>query len=165
VSNPLLKPEDPRFRKPEIRDTTGKNRFAEGESQVGEGHADDVYAAGPSDEPRPFVPRYEAQQRPQYPLLMLLGGLGWLAAAIGAVSLTGLFAIGWICPLIGIAPAAAGWLLAHEDMKAIRVGAIAAEATPPTRHAFWLGLGGLIACLGVVAAMIYRQMNFLPNLF
>jgi hypothetical protein len=121
-----------------------------------------IYGAT-SDDPRPYTPQYASQQRPRYRLLLIFGALGWGAAVIGAVSLTGAFDIGWIAPLLGAGPAAAGWLLAHEDLKAIRLGAISSDAQQPTRHAFWLGLTGLIACLSVVAGMIAQQMHALPD--
>jgi hypothetical protein len=96
-------------------------------------------------------------------LLLFLGGLGWVAALIGGISLAGLFNLGWISPLLGVIPAGATWFLAHEELKAIELGAIAAEARSPARHAYWLGLTALTVCVGIVAAMIYRQMHFLPD--
>src|SRR5205814_10361373 len=117
------------------------------------------------DEERPFVPRYEVQQQPRTGLLLLLGGLAWAAAVVGVASLAGLLSLGWISPLLGAGPGAIAWLLAHAELKAIRVGAIAAEARSQTRHAFWLGLSGLLICLAIVAAMIYRRMNFFPDFF
>ena len=36
MSNPLIKPDDPRFQRPEIRDAEGKNRFGESEQPVDE---------------------------------------------------------------------------------------------------------------------------------
>jgi hypothetical protein len=166
MSNPLLKPSDPRFQKPDMRDAEGKNRFGEGERPVEAPQAEaEVYAAAAVDEARPFVPRYEAQQQPRAGLLFLFGGLAWAAAAIGTISLAGVFDLGWLAPLLGIVPAAAAWFLANEDLKAIRVGAITADARSQTQHGFWLGVTGLVACLGIVAAMIYRQMHFLPDVF
>ena len=165
MSNPLLRPNDPKFQKPDIRDTEGKNRFAEaGDKQDSSQRPDDIYAAAASGEPRPFVPQYEVQQRSRVNLLLILGGLGWAAALIGGISLTGIFATGWLAPLLGIFPAGGAWFLAHEEIRAIRAGAIAPQALSPTRHSYWLGLTALLACLAIVAAMIYRQMNFLPAL-
>jgi hypothetical protein len=164
MSNPLLKPNDPRFQKPELRDEAGKNRFGEGPQPEQTPQSEsEVYAAAATDEARPFVPRYEAQQQPRTGLLLLFGGLSWAAAALGAISLTGAFSLGWILPLLGIGPGAAAWFLAYEDLKAIRVGAITADARSQTRHAVWLGVTALLACLAIVAAMIYRQMHFLPD--
>jgi hypothetical protein len=112
---------------------------------------------------RPFVPQFEVQQRSRATLLFWLGGFGWFAAALGAISFTGVFDIGWVSPLLGLAPAAAAWFLAYEDLKAIRVGAIDAAARPRTWHAYWLGLTGLVACAAIIGAMIYHQMRFLPD--
>jgi hypothetical protein len=44
------------------------------------------------------------------------------------------------------------------------VGAIEEQARSRARHAFWLGLTALLACLLVIAAMIYRKANFLPDI-
>src|SRR5437870_2413635 len=164
MSNPLLKPNDPRFQKPDIRGTEGKNRFSEGSqapsSAPGGGQ---IYSAAATDEERPFVPKYDVQQRSRPTILFVMAGVGWGAAMVGAVSLTGIFDVGWISPLLGVVPAGAAWLLAHEELKAIAAGVIAAEAREKSRHAYWLGLMALIMCLTMVAAMIYRRMHFLPD--
>lgn len=164
MSNPLLNPNDPRFRRPQIGGPGEANPFTDGHeaAQATSGEPNAVYRPT-TDEPRPYAPRYAVQQRPRYSLLLVLGAIGWGAATTGAVSMTGIFDIGWLAPLIGVAPAAAGWLLAHEDLKSIRLGAIDSDAQRPTRHAFWLGLTGLVACLGVVAGMIAQQMHMLPD--
>ena len=166
MSNPLLKPNDPRFRKEDLVDAEGKNRFGD-ETKSSAAAKDDqaVYAASVTDEARPYAPQYEAQQASRAGLLLLMAALGWAGALIGAVSITGIFASGWICPLLGAAPAAAAWLLAHEDLKALSLGAIDPAARPQTRLAIWLGASALFACLGIVASMIYRGLSFLPDLF
>jgi hypothetical protein len=164
MSNPLLRPNDPRFQRPDIRDDVGKNRFGEGQQPASADGGDQYAAAGSADE-RPFVPKYEVQQQPRTALLFLLGGLAWAAAVVGAGSLAGLIGFGWISPLIGAVPGAAAWVLAHGELKAIGAGAIATEARSQTRHAYWLGLTGLVLCAAIVAAMIYRRMNFLPDFF
>jgi hypothetical protein len=166
MSNPLLKPNDPRFQKPEVRDAEGKNRFGEGPQQgAAPQQSADIYQAPAADEARPFEPRYEAQQEPRTWLLFLLGGLAWVAAAVGTVSLTGLLDLGWISPLVGLVPGGSAWFMAYEELKAIRVGAITSNARSQTLYAFWLGLTALLACVGIVAAMIYRKMHFLPDLW
>lgn len=164
MSNPLLKPNDPRFQKPEIHDPSGKNRFGEGPPPEQPPQAQSqVYAAAATEEARPFVPRYEAQQQPRTGLLLVLGGLSWAGAALGAISLTGGFNLGWILPLLGIGPGLAAWFLGYEELKAIRVGAIGSESRSQTRYALWLGITALIACGAIVAGMIYRGMNLLPD--
>ena len=164
MSNPLLKPNDSRFHPLELRDEAGQNRFAE-ESAAPAGvdsKPGDAFATA-SDDARPFEPRYEAHQAPRTALLYLLGGMAWTGAAIGVVALSGLIPAGWICPLLGIAPAGAASFLAWEDLKAIRTGAMAAEVRPATRLAMWIGLLGLLACAAIVGSMIYGEMPFLPD--
>jgi hypothetical protein len=166
MSNPLLRPNDPRFQKPEIRDAAGRNQFAEGaESPADSQSSNSVFAPGSGAESRSFLPEYAAQQHSRSSLLLLLAGAGWVAAVFGVISFTGVLTSGWISPLLGIAPAASAWLLAHQELNAASAGAIDASAVPRIRLAHWLGLSALIACASIVASMIYREMNFLPNLF
>jgi hypothetical protein len=166
MSNPLLRPNDPRFRKPDIRDAEGKNQFADGRHPADEAQTKaDLYAAAATDDPRPYEPKYEVHQQPRSGLLLVLGSVGWVGAVMGTLSLIGIFDSGWICPLLGLGPAAAAWLLGYEDLKAIEVGALDEPARPETRLATWIGFLALVACLSIVGWMIYRQMNFLPDLF
>src|SRR5437764_9713436 len=80
MSNPLLKPNDPRFQPPEIRDPEGNNWFADGSQPPSPpGAGEDVFVAAPSDEARPFVPKYETQERSRPTLLFVLAGVGWAA--------------------------------------------------------------------------------------
>jgi len=170
MSKPILHPNDPRFQRPELRDAAGKNPFADqnlapdSASPNRPAQTSDVYAAAAANEAQPFTAQYPVQQTSRASLLLFLGGIGWGAAAVGALSFTGWFDAGWISPLIGLGPAGAGWLLAHEELKAIRAGAISMGAESQARHAFWLGLTGLIACTGVVIAMICREMRLLPGI-
>jgi hypothetical protein len=166
MSNPLLRPNDPRFRKGELVDPQGKNRFGdEAQPSAAPQEQDAIYAVSAGDEARPYAPQYEVQQAQRSTLLLLMAALGWVGAIIGAVSSTGIITSGWICPLIGAAPAAAAWLLAYEDLKALSLGAIDPTARPQTRLALWLGATALIACLAITGSMIYRRLSFLPDLF
>jgi len=166
MSNPLLKPNDPRFQKPEIRDDAGQNRF--GEAQPAKAKSQDgesVFAAGAGDDARPYEPKYEAQQASRVFLLTTLAAIAWLCGVFGSISLTRFLSLGWILPLLGIVPAAAAWLLAHEELRTIQTGAIDESARPAARRAYWMGFLGLVICLGVMAAMIWQGLTFLPNLF
>lgn len=165
MSNPLLRPNDPRFQRPDVHTAEGKNPFGESSPiQPLPAPQSDVYAASAADEAQPYTARYLVQQNSRAGLLIFLGGTAWGAAAVGAFSFTGWFDIGWLAPLLGVCPAGAAWFLAHEELKAIQAGAIASSAQEPARHAYWLGLTGLLACIAVVATMIYQQMHVLPNL-
>jgi hypothetical protein len=166
MSNPLLRPNDPRFRRAPIEDAAGKNPFAEGQpASAGAPSSDDLFAPSGGADARPFQPQYLAQQPARAGLFIVLACLGWMGAVLGAASLAGLFTAGWICPLLGAAPAAAAWLLAYEELKSIKLGAIDVVHRPRSRLAMVLGLSSFAACLAVVGSMVYRQMNFLPELF
>src|SRR5262245_31350441 len=166
MSNPLLRPNDPRFKRTDVRDAAGRNPFAEGDQALEQSKTGDgVFSAGATDDARPFAPQYEAQQQSRAGLLLFLGGMGWGTALVGAVSIAGLFDLGLISPLLGVGPAAVAWLMARGELQSIENGAMDPADRPRVRHAFWLGLTAFIACLAVVTAMIYRQMNFLPALF
>lgn len=171
MSNPLLRPNDPRFQKPSITDAQGQNRFAE-PAEGASPSSDAASAAGgsgsqyasPASEQQPYQPQYEATQPGRTGLLFGLAGCGLAGILFGGLHLVGMFSFGWIVPLIATVPAAAAWLLAHEDLKAIRLGAIDEGQRQDTRFAYWLGVLALLGCLGVLATMIYRQLNFLPDL-
>lgn len=163
MSNPILRPNDPRFQRPTLQDAEGKNRFAETAEVAAEVVGNEPFAPPADGEARPFVPQYEEQQQPRAGLLLLLALLGWAGAALGVVSLTGLYDSGWICPLLAIAPAAAAWLLAHQDLRAIEVGAIGSAAYRATRRAHWLGATALAAALATTIGMILLARNFLPE--
>lgn len=124
-----------------------------------------MYASTEADQARPYLPEYGVQQESRSNLLLLLAGAGWIAAAFGAISFTGIVSSGWLSPLLGTGPAATAWLLAHQELNAARVGAIDAAHVPRIRLAYWLGFSGLAACASIVGSMIYRSMNFLPDLF
>ena len=165
MSNPLLKPNDPRFQRPDLHSPEGKNPFADGSQQPKPpAETGDAFSGATADEARPFVPKFEAQEHSRPTLLFVLAGIGWAAALIGAFSLIGWFSFGWISPLLGVIPAGAAWMLAHEELKAISAGVIPAQAREKSRHAYWLGLMALVMCVSVISAMIYRGLNFFPDL-
>ena len=170
MSNPLLRPNDPRFQKPSITDAQGQNRFAEPAegsqpSDAGAGESGNQFAA-PAREQQPYQPKYEATQPGRTGMLFGLAACGLAGIFFGGLQLVGIFQIGWIVPLIANVPAAAAWLLAHEDLKAIRLGAMDEVQRQNTLFAYWLGIPALVGCLAVTATLIYRDPSgILPNLF
>jgi hypothetical protein len=165
MSNPLLKPNDPRFQKPDLRGAAGENRFGDAEPASDKAAGESIFAAAAVEDARPYDPKYEAHQKSRGGLLLTLAGVGWVCGVLGSFSFTGFFSLGWLLPLLGIVPSAAAWLLAHEELKTIQTGAISDDARPDTRRAYWLGLVGLAICLAVTAAMIWQGLTFLPDLF
>ena len=168
MSNPLIRPNDPRFQKPSIVDAEGQNRFGEGQP-AGEASKDspagDAFAAGSAAEERPYQPQYEVTQKSRSGVLLLIASLGLVGAFLGLIALVGIFPLGYFATLISVVPAATAWLLAYEDLKTMRLGAMDDSGRQRTKLAFWLGLFGLLGCVGIVATMIWREMNFLPDLF
>ncbi|HEX5106681.1 MAG TPA: hypothetical protein VFV87_22830 [Pirellulaceae bacterium] len=167
MSNPLLKPNDPRFQKPSITDAEGQNRFAEGEKspEGGEVPAGDAFTAGAAADARPYQPTFEATQRPRSRMLLTIAALGFAGVIVGLIALVGIFPAGYAFTLICVVPAATAWLLAYQDLKTMQLGAMDDSGREQTRLAYWLGLFGLVFCTGIVATAIWRQMNLLPDLF
>jgi len=168
MSNPLIRPNDPRFQKPSIVDAAGQNRFAEGQESGeagGEGGVGDAFAAGASVGERPYQPRYEVTQQSRGGVLLTIAGLGMVGAVIGIVALLGIFPMGYFATMISVVPAATAWLLAYQDLKTMQLGAMDDSGRQRTLLAYWLGLFGLLACVGIVGTMIWREMNLLPDLF
>jgi hypothetical protein len=170
MSNPLIRPNDPRFQKPSIADAQGQNRFAEEAGLADRAAAAAEQAAGnqfssATSEAVPYQPRFEATQSGRAGLLLALAVLGLTGTLFGALSILNVLQAGSIVPLIALVPAATAWLLGHADLNAIRAGAIDESHRPGTRLAYWLGLIALLGCIGMLATMIYRQLDFLPSIF
>ena len=166
MPNPLLKPGDPRFQPSQIDAQDGQNRFADqAASETAPAANGDPYQTGAATDARPFEPHFESHQTPRLQLLIFLCIGAWLGAGLGALSLAGIFAVGWICPLLGLGPAAAASFIAYEDLKAIASGAIGEEHFAAVNKACYAGVSSLLACASVIGLMIYYQMQFLPDLF
>jgi hypothetical protein len=170
MSNPLLRPNDPRFQKPSLADETGRSRFAE-ESAASDppspgeeaGHAGNVFAAG--SEAAPYRPRYEVTQRGRSGLLLFLASLGLLGILGGTLHLLGIFGTGSLAPAMALVPAMAAWYLAHSDLEAIRQGAMDESHRPATRLAWWIAVLGFLGSASLLATMIYQQLDILPSTF
>jgi len=169
MSNPLLKPGDPRFAKPSLIDAAGQNRFAEQEPSEAEAAQDSAspataYTATPATSELPFQPHYETTAQSREVMLLVLAGIGLAGAACGASSLSGIVFIGWLMPLCAVFAAGPAWLLAYGDLREMRTGGRDASGRPLTLLAMWLGVGGLLACIGSVAWLMWLGMGPLPDI-
>lgn len=163
MSNPLLRPGDPRFQKPTVVDASGANRFAEApEVAEAEGANGDLYSAGGSLD-KPYQPEYETTARPRGGLLLVLASFGLAGAATTVVSMTGVLVMGWILPLCTLPMSAAAVYLALEELKLMKLGAMEDSGRTTTRLALWIGLVGVAASLLTIAAMIWMGLSFLPD--
>jgi hypothetical protein len=161
----ILKPNDPRFVKPPITDGAGQNRFGDPEqlAEQAKGPTKDVYAATPAGSEQPYQPRYETTAASRGVWLLVLAAVGLAGVGVGAASFSGLAMTGWIFPLCGLVASATAWLLGHSDLQEMRVGRRDESGWALTQMAMWLGVLGLVACLGSVAAMIWLGLNLLPS--
>jgi hypothetical protein len=169
MSNPLLKPGDPRFAQPSIVDAAGQNRFAETENGSASdappapSSQPDIYSASPASSEAPYQPRYETTAQSRGIILLVLALVGLGGAAAGMTSLTGIMLTGWIFPLCAFFAAGSAWLLAFGDLREMQTGARDDEGRPLTQIAMWLGVVGLIACVGSVASMVWLGLSLLPS--
>jgi hypothetical protein len=163
MSNPLLRPNDPRFSRPNITDDAGKNRFAEpDEAKAVEGSQQtaSVFAAGSAAD-KPYQPRYETTANSRGVYLLALAILGLAGVGTGFSSLVG-WSLGWVFPLVSLVASATAWLLAYQDLAAMKSGAMDDEGRTMTRVAMWMGFGGLLAGIASVGTMIWAGLSLLP---
>jgi hypothetical protein len=166
MSNPILKPNDPRFARPVILDGAGNNRFCDPE-QAAEGAPKSpagIFYASPAASDQPYEPRYEQTAPSRGAWLLVLACIGLAGVGAGAASFSGLAITGWIFPLCGIVASATAWLLAHSDLREMRLGGRDPSGWVMTQVAMWLGVAGLLACLASVVGMIWLGLSLLPSL-
>src|SRR4030095_7599685 len=132
MSNPLLKPGDPRFAKPSLIDAAGQNRFAEwdaaeqalNEAEAGHNPAksDVAYSVSSATSELPFQPQYETTAPSREPLLLSLAGIGLAGTVCRAPSRSGLYLTGWLLPLCAVFAAGPAWILAYKDLGEMHLG-------------------------------------------
>ena len=160
MSNPLIKPNDPRFQNRDPRDALGKNLFAEPaevleQSSAGSSEGPpNLYAtqAAASTE-KPYQPEYLTTQPHRGMLLLVLAIVGLSGNAGATLALSGIW-LAVVLPVLAIFPAAAALLLGQQDLRAMGVGAMDRTGIALTRIAFWMGVAGvvcsLLSCFGLL---------------
>jgi hypothetical protein len=96
---------------------------------------------------------------------LALAACGLAGAACGASSLLGIFQTGWLLPLGAVFAAGPAWVLAYKDLGEMRHGGRDASGRALTHLALWLGVAGMLACLGTTAAMMRLLMSPFPDIF
>lgn len=172
MSNPLLRPSDPRFQRPPLRDAAGNNVFADPDTPVPAQPADGgplparvVEPAGPDNcfAAPAAVPGSEPAYRPQYVstqkhrgILLLVLAITGLAGSGAVLSvLSGLF-VG-LLGIVTIVPASIAAVGARADLRAMEQGAIDPSGRTLTRLAMWLALGSItlhVILLGAIALFL-----------
>lgn len=158
MSNPLIKPNDPRFQNRGPLDDQGQNRFAEPADLAAQtlptATENNLFAASaPSDE-RPFEPEYQTTLAHRGMLLLILAIVGLTGSAGGTLTLTGVLALAWILPLLAMFPSGAAAFLAFEDLRAMRLGAMDRSGLVLTRIACGMGVAGILCSLLALAAIV-----------
>ena len=167
MSNPLIRPGDPRFVRPSITDAEGKNVFAEPEGSADAGAAgeagENLYAA--SLESVPYQPRYEVSQNHRGVLLLVLSLVALAGTVMGVTTLSGVFMTGWMLSALAIVPAACAWLLGAKDIRAMKLGAMDPSGLTMTRVAMWLGAIGVLGSIGMVTLVVIFAIYFVMQIF
>ena len=173
MSNPLLRPNDPRFTKPNLLDAQGKNIFAEGKAidiaaaaavnEDGSPATDENVYSG-SAASTPYQPRYEVSQRHRGTLLMVLACTGLVCSLCGVSSLAGWWVLGWVPSFLAIVPAGCAVGLGWQDLRAMRMGSMDPKGQNLTQMAFWLGALGGFSSLAMDATVLFFVINFLMEL-
>ena len=176
MSNPLLRPNDPRFQRPPLRDAAGNNVFGDADAPVqaeaADGQplpatpvhdqSDNLFAAPAADTGREpaYQPQFETTQQHRGVLLLVLAVVGLAGSGGLGLVMAGVF---WgLIGLLAIAPAMAAWLLAMGDVKAMRSGAMDPSGLGQTRLAMWLGAAGVAVYVGVLVAVVILLLFAIP---
>ncbi len=159
MSNPLIRPGDPRFQRPPLHDEAGKNRFADDAPPAS--HSDavgdpaarpigDVFATPqPSEEPA-YRPQYVSDQPSRRRTMLALATLSLAADAASMVAILGeRWTASTVLLFAGIVTGSVAWYLATDELSAIKAGVMPAEHRP----AAWTGLA--LASLGVLLGLAF----------
>jgi hypothetical protein len=172
MSNPLLKPNDPRFTKPSPFDLEGKNRFSEANEVVTAAAVNedgstvvDENLYGGSAESTPYQPQFEVSQGHRGVLLLVFAVTGLVGSLFGIASLAEWWVLGWVFSFLAIVPAGCALGLGWQDLRAIRLGAMDPKGHNLTQIAFWLGALGVFSSLAMDATVLYFVINFMLSLF
>jgi hypothetical protein len=163
MSNPLIRPNDPRFQRLRIADDAGQNRFGDSEQLSADSDkAAGSFAASTGSE-LPYQPKYETTTPSRSKLLTTLAMFGLGGAIVGVLGAAGIVDSGWVFPLCGAVASGTALFLAYGDLREMTLGARDAAGRGSTNLSLWLGLLGLLGCVGLVAAMNWLGQSVFPN--
>jgi hypothetical protein len=152
MSNPLIRPNDPRFQRLPVRDESGKNRFSEEQAPPAEAAAEapDLFASPqPGGGPEPaYKPEYISRQPSRQRPMLLLAAISLSSDAAGAIAI---WREQWtLCAIALFAGAVLGgvsWYLATDEFAHLKAGVLDEEH----RSSAWAGV--ILASLGVLLAL------------
>lgn len=149
MSNPLIRPNDPRFQRQPITDEAGNNRFADEASSV---------FAPPHSSGQTYQPEYVSGQPSRHRLIQ------WLcASSISAIVLAfaALLLAHWsVYPLLLIAGMISGltWYTSADELSVIRRGGVADTHRTIARLGVVIGMAGVLLTIGVVYAALWGRV-------
>ncbi len=166
MSNPLLKPDDPRFRPKQIVQPDGGNPFSEGEAVLeatGEAgpRSTNTFASPTIEGGRPFIPQYEQTADHRGGLLLSLISVTFVGGLLG------LF-YGWlglVLPFLSIVPAVAVIFMASEDLKMMKLGGRDPAGRTLTIIALILAVVLTLIIATMIGLLVYWGVSFFPDFF
>ena len=162
MSNPLIRPNDPRFQRQPLTDESGRNRFGDDTAlqaqPANDSPANDsAYASPVSSEQPAYQPEYASGQPSRQRLIQTLA-----ASAASAIALSGIAV--WLShwtayPLLLIALPTSGlaWYTAADELSVIRRGGLEASHRNFARIGLAVGIACTLLTVGLLYAAIFQQ--------
>jgi hypothetical protein len=155
MPNPLLQP-DGRFRRPNVVDDQGRNRFGDDEGEISPAKPSNDVLASPLDDAEPvYQPHYQAFVPHRGGLIAWLGILGFAMSWLLLLALTNYSYLGLAASFFGIALSLGVSLIAYHDLKGISLGAIDERGRDATLLGFRFALAGIFVGGGAAVAVIW----------
>ena len=164
MSNPLIRPSDPRFQRPPITDETGINRFSEDEpiqAQPADMPAteESAFAAPQSSDERAYQPEYATGQPSRHRLIQTLSASALTAVSVAALTL-------WIehwtvypMLLIALPTAILNWYVAADELSVIRRGGVNADHRTVARLGLAVGIACTLSAIGILFTAIQKGIE------
>ncbi|ADB15189.1 hypothetical protein Psta_0501 [Pirellula staleyi DSM 6068] len=184
MSNPYLKPDDPRFQPKSPHDAAGNNLFADNEivsAQLADGSApstagsstssgnstpdnSNLFAASPAGSSLPFQPTYIAVGKPRIRMLVVLVGIGIFTGVIAPTLYFNGNNIGWGTMILGLPTTVTAIFIGYSDLRAMQLGAMHNDRIGIVRLIFYFAVAFTIIIALEIAGLIFAGMQFAPFL-
>jgi hypothetical protein len=157
MSNPLIRPNDPRFQRQPLTDEAGQNRFSD-DAPVPAMPADQpradasVYASPQVSEEPAYRPEYVSGQPSRHRLIQLLSAASISALGVATVAL---WLEHWsVYPLLLVAGMISGlnWYTSADELSVIRRGGVDDTHRTVARLGVAIGIACALATAGIVYA-------------
>jgi hypothetical protein len=164
MTNPLLRPDDPRFKPKKVADDAEANPFSEGDAVLdaeatAPNRSENTFAPAANDSSRPFLPQYVVTAEHRGWLLLLLDLISLGACLLGVL----VNLIGYVLPLLGIMPAVVVVFLAAEDLRMMRLGGRNPDGRSMTLLALVVGAILTIAIATMCGLFYYFNFSLFPG--